>query len=166
MKKLTWISILVSLAPTLLLAQIEMAPSVIASSGAYSENENFSISWTLGEIAITSLYGENMILTQGFHQALDLGTGIKKSEINWNISVYPNPVENELKVQFDLFESNAFLLEIQDVTGRIILQEIYSQVQPEDLVILNTSGLVCGVYFLRILNTDTQQVKVSSLRKL
>lgn len=82
MKKLTWISILVSLAPTLLLAQIEMAPSVIASSGAYSENENFSISWTLGETAITALTGLNVsTFENGIYSLRILATGSQQMKI-------------------------------------------------------------------------------------
>ena len=152
------------LAPTLVLAQIELAPSVISSSGGYGENENFSISWTIGEIAITTLQGENTVLTQGFQQVLDIGTGIKMNEINWNISVYPNPVQNELNIRFDLKDSKDFLLEIQDATGRIIIKEPLSNVNPGDLVIINTSDFVSGVYFLRILTTDLQQIKVTSIR--
>lgn len=166
MNKLSWIFLVFGLGPTLLLAQIEIAPSVMASSGAYGQNENFSISWTLGEIAISTLHGENMILTQGFQQALDFGVGIQKNEIDWTISVYPNPVHNELNIRFDLRESKDFLLEIQDVTGRILMLEPHENVNPGDLVIINTSDFVSGVYFLRILTTDFRQVKVASLRKL
>lgn len=147
-------------------AQIEMTPSVISSSGGYGENKNFSISWTLGELAITTLQGENLVLTQGFQQPLTIGTGIKKDEVKWSISVYPNPVHNELNILFDLRETKDFLLEIQDVTGRILMQEHRENVNQGDVVIINTSGLVSGVYFLRILTTDFQQVKVTSLRKL
>ena len=166
MNRLSWILLVVGLGPTLLLAQIEIVPSVIASSGAYGQNESFSISWTLGEIATTTLHGENMILTQGFQQALDFGVGIQKNEIDWTISVYPNPVHNELNIRFDLRESKDFLLEIQDVTGRILMLEPHENVNPGDLVIINTSDFVSGVYFLRILTTDFRQVKVTSLRKL
>lgn len=166
MRNLTLLIIIVALAPSILSAQIEKTPSVLSSSGGFNKNENFSISWTLGEIAITTLQGESMALTQGFQQAFVKGTGIIKSETNWNISVYPNPVQNELNIQFDLHESKDFLLEIQDVTGRVIMQEIYANVYPGDLRTLNTSGFVSGVYFLRVLTIDYKQVKVISLRKL
>ncbi|MFO7672003.1 MAG: hypothetical protein R6W31_20285, partial [Bacteroidales bacterium] len=59
-----------------------------------------------------------------------------------------------------------FMLEIQDVTGRILRQESHKDVNPGDLVIINTSDLVSGVYFLRILSSDFRQVKVTSLRKI
>jgi len=166
MKKIVLLLVIAGLTPTLLVGQIEMTPSVISSSGGYSENGDFSISWTFGELAITTLHEENVILTQGFQQHLNIGTGIKKDEVTWYISVYPNPVQNELKIHFDLKELNDFLLEIQDVTGRIMIQESHKNVSSGDIVILNLSDLVSGVYFLKILTTDFQQVKVTSLRKL
>lgn len=166
MKKTASIIIIIGLSFSMLSAQIELAPSIISSSGGYGENDKVSISWTLGEIAITTRHGENMILTQGFQQAFNAGTGIQKNEIKWNITVYPNPVHNELYILFDLRESKDLLLEIQDVTGRVLMQEPHQNVNPGDLVILNTSNLGSGVYFLRILTTDLQHVKVTSLRKL
>jgi hypothetical protein len=86
--------------------------------------------------------------------------------LNWDISVYPNPVQNELSILFDLRESNDFLLELQDVTGRLLIQESHERVIPGDLVILNISDFVSGVYFLRVFTTDFKQVKVACLRKL
>lgn len=166
MKKLTWIFIIIGLATTLLHAQIEMPPSVISTSGAYSENENMSISWTLGDLAITTLQGENLILTQGFQQPFDHGVGVELNKVDWNILVYPNPIEHELRIQFALYESNNFLMEIQDVTGRVIMHESHENVTPGDLVILNVSDFVQGIYFLRILAIDSQQVKVTTLTKL
>jgi hypothetical protein len=169
MRRKTIISIAINIICVIaisLQAQIEMAPSVLSSSGGYGENENFSISWTLGELAITTLRGENFVLTQGFQQPSDFGVGIKKNEIDWNISAYPNPVHKELNILFDLRESKDFLLELQDVTGRFLKQESHQNVNAGDLVILNTSDLIGGVYFLRILTTDLQQVKVISISKL
>lgn len=160
------IFIIVGLMPTVLLAQIELMPSVLSSSGGYGENEDFSISWTIGELAITTVEGENLVLTQGFQQPLNIGTSIRKDEITWNISVFPNPVQDELNIQFDISESKDFLLEIQDVTGRIFMQEPYNNMNSGDLVIINTSEFVSGVYFLRILTTDFKQNKVFNLIKL
>ena len=146
--------------------QVTLAPSVISSGGGYGENGNVSISWTLGELAVTTLTGSNIILTQGFQQPFDIGVGFKKDEVNWDISVYPNPVGDELRIRFNIQKPGDFLLEVQDVTGRLIGQELRKQINPGDVVILNTSAYTNGVYFLKILTPDRQQVQVTSLRKL
>ncbi len=147
-------------------AQVILTPSVISSGGGYGENGNISISWTLGELAVTTLKGESMLLTQGFQQPFDIGDGIRKDEVSWDISVYPNPVKDELRIRFNIENAGDFLLEIQDVAGRLIRQEQRKQISTGDIVILNTSTCADGIYFLKILTPDRQQVQVISLRKL
>lgn len=147
-------------------AQITLAPSVISSGGGYAEGDNISISWTLGELAVTTLTGGNMILTQGFQQPFDVGVGIRKDKVNWDISVYPNPVGDELRIRFDIDKPGDFLVEIQDVTGRLISQVQHKQVNPGDIILLNTSTYTTGIYFLKVFTPGNQQVQVTSIRKL
>jgi hypothetical protein len=89
-------------------AQIMLEPSVLASGGNYAETESMSISWTLGELATTTLTGGDMILTQGFQQPSDFGTGINTEELNWGITAYPNPVATTLYVKFDIDMAREF----------------------------------------------------------
>lgn len=42
--------------------------TVIASAGSYYESDNLRLSYTLGEIAVSTLSTSNLILTQGFQQ--------------------------------------------------------------------------------------------------
>lgn len=146
--------------------QISMAPSVIGAGGAYAENESFSLSWTLGELATSTLTGGDLILTQGFQQAFTVGTGIDEKETNWDILVYPNPVGDELRIRFDIPNTEDFLIEIQDLTGRLIRQVQYKKVNPGDILLLNTSTYTAGIYLLKVLTPDRQQLQVTSLRKL
>ena len=147
-------------------AQVQLTPSVIAAGGGFGEGNNISISWTLGELAVTTLSAGDLILTQGFQQPFDIDVGVKEKELNWGISVYPNPVGDVLRIKFDIERAGDFLIEIQDVTGRLVGQEIHSQVRPGDIVLLHTTGYSNGVYFLKVFTKDRQQVQVTSLRKL
>ena len=147
-------------------AQVTLAPTVIASGGDYFEGENISISWTLGELAVATLTNGNLVLTQGFQQPFDIDVGILENEVNWGISVYPNPVGSELRVRFDIETAGDFLMEIQDVTGRIVSQQQYRQVNPGDIIQVNTATYTAGIYFLKVFTADRQQVQVTSLRKL
>lgn len=147
-------------------AQTSLSPSVLSSGGDYFESTDMSISWAIGELAVNTLQGGNLILTQGFQQPFDIGVGIKMNEMNWNILVYPNPVGDELRILFDVPSPGDYLIEIQDVTGRVISQEIHKQVRPGETVILNTSRLIHGIYFLKVISPDKEQVQVTSLRKI
>jgi hypothetical protein len=154
------------LATAALHAQVFLAPSVVASGGGSYEGENFSISWTIGEVAVTTLTGGDLILTQGFQQPFDSNVGIGDKGVNWGISVYPNPVADELRVRFDTEGPGDFITELQDVTGRLISQQQHSQVFPGDVILINTSGYTSGIYFLKVLTPDRRQVQVTSIRKL
>ncbi|MFH0758780.1 MAG: T9SS type A sorting domain-containing protein [Bacteroidota bacterium] len=167
MKKTLSLLFLAILTAGLLHAQkIQLAPSVLSAGGGYFEGNDISISWTLGELAVSTLTGTDLVLTQGFQQPFDLDVGMKKNQVNWGISAYPNPVGDELRIRFNIEATGDFFIEIQDVTGRLISQEKHKQVNPGDIILLNTSGYTNGVYFLKVLTPDRRQVQVTSLRKL
>lgn len=166
MKKITALLITAIFFSVSSYGQITSEPSVLAAGGYYAETENMNISWTLGELATTTLTGGDMILTQGFQQPLDFGTGITIEELNWGITAYPNPVVNALYVKFDILMAREFWIEIQDVTGRVISLEQKKEVFPGDVVRVNTSSFECGVYFLKVFSPDREQSQVLSIRKL
>jgi hypothetical protein len=149
-------------------AQVEvaLAPSVIASGGEYTEAGNISISWTLGELAVTTLEGGNMVLTQGFQQPFDIGVGIGPEEADWSISVYPNPVKDALRIRFGIAQPEDFLVELQDVTGRVLTLELHRQVLPGEILYLDISGYKEGIYFLKLSTPDRGRMKVTGIRKL
>jgi hypothetical protein len=140
--------------------QLRLEPTVIASAGGYatSENGNISLSWTLGELAVSTLYGNNLILTQGFQQPFSLGTSINlNTSIDWNITAYPNPVEDQLKIRFDLQTNNHFWIEIQDVTGRTIELNQHKDIQSGDIITVDMSDYMYGVYFFKVYTNESSQ---------
>jgi len=147
-------------------AQITLAPTVIASAGGYSEAGNIHLSWTLGELAVTTLNGGNLILTQGFQQPYTLGTGRSPVETDWSITAYPNPVETNLRLKFDISESSDFLIEIQDVAGRLLSLEQYKKVYPGEVISIPMDRYFQGIYFFKVYTPDRRQVKVFSIRKI
>lgn len=165
MNKYIFLTLAVACSFQLASAQIELGPTVIASAGSYSEADNISLSWTLGEIAVTTLEEGNLVLSQGFQQAYINGTSVKLEELNWQITAYPNPVKNELSIQFDLLETSNFWIEIQDVTGRILSQEQFKEVYSGDIIPVDMSSYKVGIYFCRIFTPDREQMRVISIRK-
>jgi hypothetical protein len=167
MKKIILLLIIFSIIGTLSFSQsILLSPTVLSSAGDYSEGSNISLSWTLGELAVSTLSNSSLTLTQGFQQSYPLENAIKMNPIEWNISAYPNPVSSELRIQFDVLETSDFLIEIQDLSGRTLVQKEYKQIVPGDLIIFDMSSYKSGAYFFRISTTDRQQVRVVNIRKI
>ena len=73
---------------------------VIGTDGGYAGNNQFSISYTIGEI-VTELGNDpvnNIDLTQGFQQAYISIVSTENHIPNIDISVFPNPAVNYLNV--------------------------------------------------------------------
>ena len=73
--------------------------------------------------------------------------GISESEQKTSITLYPNPVKNELTVKLDFYMPSQ-KISISDVHGKTILTQ-----DAEDLITtINTSTLSQGTYFLTVQN--------------
>ena len=92
----------------------EIQQSLLSTSGDFFKNESYSISWSLGEIAIETFTQTNTILTQGFQQSKLTTTGIKENTIDESqITIYPNPASNRISVNYNLYLYNSLLLKLR-----------------------------------------------------
>ncbi len=66
-----------------------------------------------------------------------------------NFELFPNPTEGELNVHFSIPTDKEVVLDIQDLTGKIIKTEKINGILGSNLVVLNTHDLVQGVYLLK-----------------
>ncbi|QKG80952.1 T9SS type A sorting domain-containing protein [Tenuifilum thalassicum] len=141
---------------------------VIASAGGYFENSNagISISWTLGEVAYTTLSTDSYILTQGFQQGNLFTTSIDEPKSNQEgINVFPNPVSDILKLRIDnRFATGNVFIEIFDVTGKLVLSEKMNLEQSSPAA-LNLSNLRSGIYILHVFSENDNAKKVIKLIK-
>ncbi|MBA7582072.1 hypothetical protein ES708_23992 [subsurface metagenome] len=163
MKKFILIS-LHSILPLYLFGQ-QITPEVIVSSGNYHEGSNVSIAWSLGEIVIETLTENTITLTQGFQQPYYSITSIKEiKDDRINISVFPNPTNDFIKVQIDNPKGLQIIVEISDATGRIL----------KNSKIINNSGieefdllsLTPGIYFLKIWSKDMSYTHTFLIQKI
>jgi hypothetical protein len=139
------------LAPLLGQAQ-DLDQHVTATAGAYSENANGSLSWTMGETVVETVSDGTNTLTQGFHQGnLSVTTLIEKTELSSNLKVYPNPVENILHVETDKTGMDYQLL---NINGQTVSNGKLENMNQE----INFSDLPAGIYFLKINNEKTHKI--------
>jgi len=89
------------------------AQQIIATSGGYFEQENISLSWTLGEPVIETFAGDNIILTQGFQQPYNFYLSqVLNIPAGWSgISAYVNPVNKGIEDIFGLQNPDFVILE-------------------------------------------------------
>jgi hypothetical protein len=93
------------------------------------------------------------------------GTGITGKKFRGSILVYPNPVKDDLFIRFETLTPGDFLLEIQDMTGRILMQRSYKQVAPGDILRVTSLPQAPGIYFLKLTGPGKEDPFVTLIRK-
>jgi len=150
--------------PCGLLAQ-ELNPTVVSTGGSYLSAGGYTLSATIGEIAVTTLKSATLTLTQGFQQPYDIGVGIKETGLDWSITAYPNPVSQFLNIRFDVTEPLDLNMEIMDIAGRKqMIRELY-YVTRGDIETFDLSHLSRGVYLVRIYTPDRRVQKTYKIQK-
>ena len=130
-----------------LFAQVSMVNSVLATAGAYQTNGSYSLSWTVGELAVSTLTEGSNVLTQGFQQPWDMSVSIQDGpEINWSVKAYPNPVYDYLNVKFSLEKSEEFVIEVTDITGKKVLTREPQMINTDEIVDLDFTQFKPGIY--------------------
>lgn len=77
--------------------------------------------------------------------------GISENEFDIEaLAVYPNPADNDLNVRFSLNTADLATLTVQDVSGKIAQTATISGTEGTNLVIMDTSKLATGMYFLKV----------------
>jgi len=70
MKQITYITILLLFISSSTFGQVTLGRQVIGSTGGFATGTNISVSSTVGEAVVQTLFSTNLILTQGFQQTL------------------------------------------------------------------------------------------------
>ena len=134
---------------------------VIGTDGGYVGNNQFSLSYTIGEI-VTELGNDpvnNIDLTQGFQQAYISIVSTENHIADIDISVFPNPAVNYLNVNIsDLSKVKSYAM--YDMSGKLLLQQEIISNQFE----VSFSNFSSGNYLL-IFKNDQQKLKTLKVQK-
>ncbi|MGB9746304.1 MAG: T9SS type A sorting domain-containing protein [Bacteroidales bacterium] len=163
MKNCNVISVLLLFLAGSLSAQ-QITPFVIASAGDFYSSQNFSVSWTLGELA-TETIGTDVILTQGFQQpSYSTGTYVPPvSSDQFRLRVYPVPAYNSLTVQVKGNETTDLYLDMYDALGRKLISAKMEAGTPE--YEMDLSGIHPGMYFLKVTTAAGESIKTYQIPK-
>ena len=141
------------------------SPQVISNVGGTWIQNNYNLSFTVGEIAIATFpptidpYDQSsngdLILTQGFHQDNYQIVNISESPLSYKISVFPNPTQNQLNISFDIPKNTATIM-IRDVKGNIIYIKPDFLTDEDQMVEL--TSLAQGIYWLEIILEKSERI--------
>ena len=142
-----------------MVAQEVHFPSSIVAAGGSSEGSSVNLSrWRLAPVHVFTLKGDNKVKSDLKSQALPVQ--------DWNVSIYPNPVEDFLYLDFELQEQKELLLKITDFTGRIMFIQEARTFLNGSTIELNISHYSPGLYLLQVASPDLSSQKVFNIIKL
>jgi Secretion system C-terminal sorting domain len=134
------------------------AQTLISPSGATVGNATMSVSYSIGEIAITTLSDFDLAYTQGLQQPNFTKTVDECSPSAIEVIVlFPNPVKDVINLQGQF---NCFLQFSIQRAGQAVKSGTF------DGSPINVSGLPTGIYFLHLMGKQTQYSRIIKFFKL
>lgn len=167
MKKINTILALILLLNVSVTQAQSVSPQVFASQGNHYQDANFSVSYTIGEMAaVNTISGNGYIFTQGFHQPdkFSIVTFIPNIEANWSSSTFPNPVSNELNLNIRTEKPLQLSIQLVDAAGRLV--ELFSNLNTtvgEQNLVIPFESYASGIYTLFLTENRTgsrQSIKI------
>jgi len=153
--------IIVVLLSTINLKAQDLSPTVISTAGKDLVSGEYRLSFTIGEIAVTTLKSSNNILTQGFQQPPNLYlSDIKNnSAIDVSINVYPNPTQDIVNVSITDISPNAtYSIYVFNNFGQLMTVP-YENIQHSEGTnfTIDLTNFARGNYFIRVINTTSSE---------
>lgn len=131
----------------------QTSPEIISTAGNYDSNTNNAISWTIGELIIETENNSSNTLTQGFHQNNYIITDFEDSDLDYQISVFPNPTTNHIFVKMNKEEN--FQVYLYDLNGKLL----YHSKNENQTAQIDMSIFAKASYILSLYNTENQFIK-------
>lgn len=120
-----------------------ISSSVVSASGDSQISTIHKVSWTLGEPVVGLMNGQDVQVSNGYHQHLDLELlSIADNDVMASILVYPNPAIEYLMVSNKL--NQKALLHVYDEAGRRVLEQEIIQAETK----IDLKSFPPGIYML------------------
>lgn len=95
--------------------------------------------------------GNNIYLDDiNFYRGDANSIGLEELKSVTNVNLYPNPAEDVLNVQFEAATAGAVVIEIRDITGKLVETQLIQAQAGSNLVMMDTDQYANGMYLMNI----------------
>ena len=136
------------------LTGVQAQESNVASGGDASGSGG-SASYSVGQLVYTTNTGANGSVAQGVQQPYEISTitGLEEaSEINLELSAYPNPVTNFLNLRIGNYDNENLSYQLYDMSGKLIRTSVLTNSNN----IIQMENLVMATYFLKVMDSKNE----------
>ena len=126
------------------------AQNTITTTGSDFSGDNFSISYTVGQLKVNTIDNVNSSpLILDFLQGVQYGFDVYdcRDYNSISFSVYPNPTSSFVNISFEKL-TDPITLRVFDIRGRLINENVFSN----KLVQVDMSNYANGIYILSFYN--------------
>jgi hypothetical protein len=140
----------------LLCVGMVQAQQSVNASGGVATGSGGTASYSIGQVVYTTITDASGTLSQGVQQAYEIFTiGIKETELNISLSLFPNPTADNLTLQISDYNNEYLSYQLFDMQGKLINN---GQINTEQTQI-NTANLPPSTYFINVVNKENQKVQ-------
>lgn len=111
--------------------------------------DNFRYKFRFESGGGNNFYLDNINIYEG-SPSDDLVLGLTEENPIQNIAIYPNPVEGDLTIEFDLEHAQNLTLNIYDLTGKRVKMNSIGANQGRNLIFVDTEEFASGMYILQL----------------
>lgn len=131
------------LAAGLLSVSLAQAQESSNASGGDAIGSGGTIAYSVGQIVYTSNTGVEGTVNQGVQQAYEILTlGIKETELNISLSIFPNPTADNLTLQVNDYNNEKFSYQLFDMQRKLLKNGQVTEQQTQ----LSTASLRPATY--------------------
>ena len=113
-------------------------------------------SYSVGQVVYTTNTGTNGSVAQGVQQAYEIFTvGIKETELNISLSVYPNPTADNLTLQISDYNNEKLSYQLFDMQGKLLNNGQLTAQQTQ----INTASFPPATYFINVVNKENKKIQ-------
>lgn len=143
-----------------------LGTKLMGTTGDFKSNNGYSLSYSVGELSVSTSPGETYFFTQGFQQPDTMVSRRPPGSGPQAIEVFPNPFQTNLYVNIFIDESPEFWIEVYNLKGSKVYQEKYTDIYYGSQRILNGQSLPKGLYFIKIYSTNGKKIEKFKLVKM
>lgn len=128
---------------------------LVGSGGESFSTPSINLSFSVGEAVIGSFSTPSIIISQGFQQADDsTDVGILEVSLDDDLIFYPNPVSNELFIEFVNVRSDLDVsINVYDLNGRSLIQQTARVQQASgEIIRLKMDRISAGTYLVTVID--------------
>ncbi len=106
----------------------------------------------------------NNILTQGFQQPWDFGTGMNPGTTPVDADVFPNPTADVVNLQFDNTSNGTYVIEVYNALGQQMSATQFTAT-PSARATVSLAEFSNGIYFITVRKVDGTESSTFKITK-